>query len=105
MTENEAITWPFGQATHPPNSIPNNTKGKAKNKSGKSGTIFGVLVNEIQAKADRNVNKQGKSVPSSSTHPSNVDTTDAANNEHSFSDGEREAPKGHRGFPVRVVKS
>ena len=123
--QTNAITWPFGQVIHPPSSIPNNTKRKAKYKSvksGKSGTIFRVLVNENQTKADKNVSKQGESVPSNSTHPSNVDTTDqvtvrhavdsslpcttdAANNEHSSSDGESEAPKGHTGFPVRVVKS
>ena len=123
--ENESITWPFGQVTHPPSTTGKSTKGKAKNKSvksGKSGTIFRVLVNEIQLKSEPNINKQADCIPSSSTCASDVDRTDqvtvrggvgsslpstmdATNNGNSSSDGESEAPKGHTGFPARVVKS
>ena len=48
--ETECIHWPFGIVSKPPISTPNK-KGKATSKtvkSGKSGTIFGVIVNEIQ---------------------------------------------------------
>ena len=79
-------------------------------------------MNAIQLKSDPNINKQADCNPSSSTCASNVDRTDqvtvrcgigsclpytmdATNNGNSSSDGESEAPKGHTGFPARVVKS
>ena len=47
---NESITWPFGYVSYPPSNVQKQGKGKSTNKtvkSGKSGTIFGDLVNEI----------------------------------------------------------
>ena len=52
--DTEVISWPFGTVSSPPNSDESKKKGKGGKgkgkvvKSGKSGTIFGVLVNKIQ---------------------------------------------------------
>ena len=48
--ESKCIHWPFGIVSKPP-STTGTKKGKAMGKSvksGKSGTIFGVIVNDIQ---------------------------------------------------------
>ena len=57
--DNESITWPFGYVSYPPSDVQKQGKGKATNKtvkSGKSGTIFGVLVNEIQMLEKKSIN-------------------------------------------------
>ena len=48
--ESESIQWPFGVVSNPPSNT-QSKKGKATSKSvksGKLGTIFGVIVNDIQ---------------------------------------------------------
>ena len=48
--ESESIQWPFSVVSNPPSST-QSKKGKATSrsvKSGKSGMIFGVIVNDIQ---------------------------------------------------------
>ena len=66
--ESECIQWPFGIVSKPPGNT-QNKKGKATSKnvkSGKSGMIFGIIVNDIQEQDSKKLKSaQPKAVASS----------------------------------------
>ena len=84
--DTEVISWPFRTVTLPPNSAESKKKGKGGKgkgkvvKSGKSGTIFGILVNKIQKDMSiQSQNKNGNDKPTMASNaqpgPSNAQGT------------------------------
>ena len=116
--DNEVISWPFGSTSLPPNSGNAKKNGKAKGKcvkSGKSGTIFGVLVNKAQKELLNNSkdhsNENTDNVLATMTEPNNEPSTSSGfsgeSNHENNQDGNSQSitEVGHVGLPVHKVKS
>ena len=121
--DTEVISWPFGTVTPPPNSTDtkkNGKGGKGKGKvvkSGKSGMIFGILVNAIQKDMSKQTqSKDGNDKPtmavSAQLGPSNAQgTTSHCSEDSKDNNGDEinelvsQSTSTHIGYAVRKVKS